>query len=318
MRLGLALPQYDYAVAGQPRLAWATVAEYASRAERLGFSSLWLADHLFLSLEKYGGSGDPSAGFEPMTTLGALAAATTEVRLGTLVVCSQLRPPAVLAKQLAAADLLSGGRVIAGLGAGWFEPEFEDAGVPFERPGVRIEELAATIRGVRSVWGDEPGSAPCLPPPVQAGGPPVWVGGKGDRLLDTVARLADGWNTVWTWTIDDYQERSTFLDRACEQHGRDPAAVARSVGLYTLVGENPSDLRRRYEHLMNHVPTGVLDGITLESWRHGHLVGTVDEVAEQVAAWAEIGVGDLIVGLGGVPFQATSLDDLELIASITH
>ena len=61
MRLGLALPQYDYAVAGQPRLPWATVAEYAAQAERLGFSSLWLADHLFLSLEKYGGSGDPSA-----------------------------------------------------------------------------------------------------------------------------------------------------------------------------------------------------------------------------------------------------------------
>src|SRR5436305_9106827 len=98
MRLGLALPQYDYAIAGQPRLPWATLAEYASRAEQLGFSSLWLADPLFLSLEKYGGSGEPSAGFEPITTLGALAAVTTEVRLGTLVVCSQLRPPAVLAK----------------------------------------------------------------------------------------------------------------------------------------------------------------------------------------------------------------------------
>src|SRR4051794_41604219 len=78
MRLGLALPQYDYAVAGQQRLPWATVAEYAARAEQLGFSSLWLADHLFLSLEKYGGSGEPSAGVEPLTTLGALAAGTTQ------------------------------------------------------------------------------------------------------------------------------------------------------------------------------------------------------------------------------------------------
>ena len=318
MRLGLALPQYDYAVTGQTRLPWSVVADYARQAERVGFESLWLADHLFLSIEKYGGSSQPFDGFEPMTTLGALATSTSSARLGTLVVCSQLRPPAMLAKQLATVDLISGGRVIAGLGAGWYEPEFAEAGVPFERAGVRIDELAATIRGVKSVWGDDPDSPPCLPPPVQPGGPPVWVGGKGDRLLDTVARLADGWNTVWTWTLDDYRERSRELDRACERHDRDPASVVRSVGLYTLVGEDGSDLQRRFEQLAGQVPAGVLRGVTLDEWRTGHLVGTVDEVTEQMEAWAEIGVRDLIVGLGAVPFQATSIDDLELVASISH
>ena len=315
VQFGLALPQYDYSVPGRDHVDWHTLVATAQRAEQLGFDSLWLADHLSMSIEKYGGPAGEHRGFDSITTLGALAGATTKTKLGTLVICSQLRPAAVLAKQLAAVDVISHGRLIAGFGAGWNEAEYEEAGIPFHRPGRRIDELAATVDEVRRVWDPGDDSTPCRPPPVQKPRPPIWVGGKGDRLLDLAARRADGWNTVWAWTFDDYRERARTLDRACRRHGRDPATVTRSVGLYTLVGEGEADLRRRFDELRRLTPAGVLDGLTLEDWRSGHLVGTVEEVRDQVGMWAELGVTHLIIGLGAVPFAGTTTDDLELVAS---
>ncbi len=152
------------------------------------------------------------------------------------------------------------------------------------------------------------------PAAVQQPSPPIIVGGKGDRLLSVVADVADGWNTCWVWTPAAYRERLEVLDRACDAAGRDPASVTRSLGLYTLCGEDERDLERRFERLREVTPTGVLDGVTLDQWREGRLVGTVDEVREQAAEWEALGVETLIVGLGAVPFAVTDLDDLELVA----
>ena len=122
---------------------------WATRAEALGFSSVWAADHLFLSIEKYGGPPGEHGGYDPVVLLGALARATRRVRLGTLVLCAQLRPPAVLAKALATLDVISEGRLIVGLGAGWYAREYEAAGIAFERPGVRLAQLAEVVEIVR-------------------------------------------------------------------------------------------------------------------------------------------------------------------------
>ena len=91
-----------------------------------------------------------------------------------------------------------------------------------------------------------------------------------------VAELADGWNTCWVWTPDAYRERLDVLARACEAVDRDPETVRRSLGLYTLCGEDERDLDRRFERLQAVTPPGVLDGVTLDEWREGRLVGTVD------------------------------------------
>ena len=324
MRLGLALPQYDYSVAGESPLPWARVVEWARAAEAAGFDSLWLSDHLFLDVAKYGGPPDREGCLDPIVALAALAGEVTRVRLGTLVLCEAFRPAAVLAKALAGLDVVCDGRLDVGIGAGWYEPEYAAIGMEMPRPGERLDRLREAILILRELLGGGPctfegayhraDGAVNLPAAVQQPTPPIIVGGKGDRLLSVVAEVADGWNTCWVWTPDAYRERLDVLARACDARERDPDSVTRSLGLYTLCGEDLKDLDRRFERLQAVTPRGVLDGVTLEQWREGRLVGTVDEVREQAEGWAALGVETLVVGLGAVPFSVTALDDLELVA----
>ncbi len=283
MDVGLALPQYDYSVAGEAPLRWETVVSWAEQADACGLSSVWLSDHLFVSLERYGAPPGEHGGFEPLAALAGLARRTTTVRLGTLVLCTQLRPPAVLAKALATLDVLSAGRITVGMGAGWFRPEFEAAEVPFERPGVRLEQLADAIVVLRGAFTGGPFTfigqhyrtqdLRARPLPLQRPAPPIWVGGRGDRLLGVVARHADGWNAAgWAGTIDDYRRRLSVLERACQDAGRDPAGISRSINRGALVGEDEADLRRRWGRLAATTPPGVLQRTSLERYRAGRLV----------------------------------------------
>lgn len=315
MDVGLALPQFDFSVPGRSPLPWDAVVAWATAAEANGLDAVWLADHVFWSIEKYGGPRGTSSAIDPIAALAGLARVTTTVRLGTLVLCAPLRPPTVAAKALATVDILSGGRLSVGLGAGWYEPEFRAAGIAFERPGVRLRQLAEAVDIYKAMFAGGWNQAPCWPRPVQQPRPPVFVGGRGDRLLEVAARHADGWNTVWRHTPESYRERTAVLDAACERVGRDPDDVERSLGLYTLVGEDEADVRRRYDRLQAATPPGVIDTVPLEEWRRGALVGTVEQVAEQLAAWAEAGVAHLIACLGALPFAVTDVDDLSLLAA---
>jgi alkanesulfonate monooxygenase SsuD/methylene tetrahydromethanopterin reductase-like flavin-dependent oxidoreductase (luciferase family) len=152
------------------------------------------------------------------------------------------------------------------------------------------------------------------PPAQQKPRPPVFIGGKGDKVLATVADVADGWNTCWVWKPEDYRARANVLDRACESIDRDPKSVVRSIGLYALVGENESDLAARFERLRAVTPAGVLDSVSLDQWRQGRLVGTAEQVREQVAVWAELGVETIILGAGALPFQVGALEDVAALS----
>jgi probable F420-dependent oxidoreductase len=324
VRLGLALPQYDYSVAGESPLRFATIARHARAAEAAGFESLWLSDHLFLDLDKYGGGDRVHGCYEPLVTLGALARTVSTARLGTLVLLEALRPAPVLAKSLATLDRLTGGRLDVGHGAGWYAPEYEALGAPMPAPRERLARLREALDVVTGLLGGGSYSADgpyhpvrdarLLPPPVQQPRPRVFVGGKGDRLLRLVAERADGWNTCWTWTPAAYRERLGVLERECERVGRDPSTVWRTLGLYALCGEDERDLAARFERLRSRTPPGVLDGVSLGDFRHGRLVGTVDEVREQAGVFAALGIETLVLGAGALPFQVGSLDDVELLA----
>ncbi|MBV9953211.1 MAG: LLM class flavin-dependent oxidoreductase [Acidimicrobiia bacterium] len=323
MKFGLALPQYDYSVAGEQPLQFETIVRHAQVAADAGFSSLWLSDHLFLDIAKYGGSDEIHGAYEPLVTLAALSRVVPDVRIGTLVLLEALRPAAVLAKALASLDRICDGRLDVGLGAGWYEPDYTALGMVMPRPGERLDRLREAVAIVTGMLGGGPldfdgrhhraVGAVNLPPALQTPRPRVFVGGKGDRLLRLVAEHCDGWNTCWAWTPDDYRARLAVLDAECERVGRDPKSVWRTLGLYALCGEDHADLERRFERLREATPKGVLDGVTLDSWRTGRLVGTVEEVRAQAEEWERLGVDTIIVGAGALPFQVGDLDDVRLL-----
>lgn len=324
MDIGLALPQYDFSVPGESPLRWETLLGWAHRAEALGFGSVWVSDHLFLDISRYGAPTGDHGCFDPLVVLSAIARRTTSLRLGTLTLAAPLRPATVLAKALATLDVVSGGRLTVGIGAGWYEPELAAAGIVEERPRARLARLAESVHVLRGMFGGGPftfegeyeraNQARCLPRPVQRPSPPIWVGGKGERLVRLAGRYADGWNAAWIWTPEDWLDRAKVLDEACERAGRDPSSVARSVGLYALAGEDEADLAQRYRRLQQLSPSGVLDNVDLAQWRDGRLVGTVEQVRDQVRRWESLGVSSIVLTTGAVPFALASADDVELLA----
>jgi len=330
MRFGLALPHYDTSLAGL-QATWEGIRDAALTAERSGFHSVWVSDHLFLDWGKYGGREDARGSFECWTTLSALAAVTERVRLGSLTLCNDFRNPALLAKMAATLDQLSNGRLDLGLGAGWYEPEYAAAGLDFDKPATRIKRLreSAEIIG-RLLEGEvldyegtyyRTDGAICRPGPVQGPRPPIWIGGKGDFLLDAVAKVADGWNWSWLGSLDTYKDRRAAAERACERNERDFSTLRRSVGIYLLTGTDDADVKRRFERLARNTPSGVLQGsndggaVSWDDFRRDRVAGTVNEVTDRLGELADLGVEEVIVSLGALPFQVSDLEDIELVGA---
>jgi probable F420-dependent oxidoreductase len=325
MRIGLALPHYDFSFPDGKPLSWPRLVDAARRAEALGFDSVWISDHFFLDLARYGGSSEPSGTVEPFTALAGLATATERVRLGTLVACAAFRHPAHVAKMATAIDLISGGRFDLGLGAGWYDPEFSAFGYEAASAGDRFDLLEEFVEVVAGLFAEGPfthdgkrfqiDGAYNHPRPAQPAGPPVGVGGKGgDRLLRLVARHASGWNTVWRITPDAFAGKAARLRDLAEAEGRDPRSVRLSVGLYTLVGEDERDLAGRFEKLQGWTPGRALDGTRLEDYAQETLTGTVEACLEKLAAFGEAGAEELIVGAGSVPFSVADWSMVEVVS----
>ncbi|HEX9697582.1 MAG TPA: LLM class flavin-dependent oxidoreductase [Actinomycetota bacterium] len=325
MKIGLALPHYDFSYpSGGPHKADpAATVEWARRAERLGYDSVWVSDHFFLELTRYGGPPGRHGSLEPLATLSAVAAATGRIRLGTLVLSEAFRPPVMLAKTAATLDQASGGRLELGIGAGWYEDEYRAYGYPFGTAGERMQRLE---EAVRIVGGLLAGGAPFTfsgehyqvrdatidPPPVQQPRPPLLIGSKGGpRAARIVAEAADGWNTVWKWTPDAYAGKVATLRAACEKAGRDPATVRQTLGLYTIVGK---DLPATWEALRGWAPGTMLDDESLESFAEGALVGSAEQCAERMAEFAALGVTELIVAPAPLPFAIPLPEQVEIIA----
>lgn len=312
MRFGLALPQYDYSLPGSRPQIWASVVDWAVKAERLGFDSVWLSDHLFYDLARYGGPEGPRQGLECFTGLSALSAATTRVRLGTLVVCNDLRTPPLLAKMAATVDRLSGGRLDLGMGAGWFEPEYRAAGIPFDPPAVRVGRLSEAVRIVRRLLSEGRLSfegrhyrlddVRCLPLPVQD--PlPVFIGGRGDRLAALAGRHADGFNSAWGWEPKEFAGLVAVVDRAAEAAGRDPSRIRKSIGMYALAGRSEREIQARWRRYAEGGPPGRPELLSLPLWAQDKLVGSPTEVAEKIRRFDQLGVTEIILSFGTIPFQ---------------
>jgi alkanesulfonate monooxygenase SsuD/methylene tetrahydromethanopterin reductase-like flavin-dependent oxidoreductase (luciferase family) len=208
----------------QIKRPWMAAAEAARSFEAMGFDSLWVCDHL------YGPQSPQLPILEAWSMISGLAAITTRVELGTLVTPAGMRNPAHLGKIIATADNIAGGRVIAGLGAGWMPREFTDFGVPFLSTGERLVQLKETIELLKRMWGDEQevtyqgrfvqtDHVVCQPkPPRQI---PILIGGAGEKVtLKLVAQHADLWNNL-AGQQPNLAHKIDVLKGHCDAVGRD-------------------------------------------------------------------------------------------------
>ncbi len=324
MRVGLAIPQYGFSLPAGA-ITFADAATWAIRAEELGFDSVWLSDHFLYSFARYGAGDAPIAALEPLTTMAGLAARTERVRLGVIVLCARFRHPALVAKAAATIDQISGGRVEIGLGAGWLEQEFDAFGYPFAPIGERFDALQDAVAIVGgSFAGVDPltheGATWSMlggrltPPPVQA--PiPLWLGGKGGpRLLRLAARAATGWNVVWRMTRDNYVTALEAVHAACADVGRDPVTFGLSVGFYGIAGRTEHEARATFERARAAFPGDAMRGETWESWRADTLSGSLEQIRERAASFADLGVDELIVSPWTLPFSVHEPEQVDLFA----
>ncbi len=181
-------------------LSYTEISDLARGAEKSGFDSFWVSDHLFGGA---GGTPDRNC-LEAWTLLAALARDTKKIRLGVLVAAIQYRNPALQAKMAAGVDHMSGGRLEFGVGAGWKEDEYRAYGYDFLPPGDRVEQLRDGLEITRRLWQDDRATyhgkhyriddAVCAPKPTQRPRPPIWIGGAGPRVMRLAARYADGFD----------------------------------------------------------------------------------------------------------------------------
>jgi F420-dependent oxidoreductase-like protein len=246
-------------------------------ADAAGFDHCWNFDH-FAAL-----GGDPELDvYEAWTMLAAMAEATARVRIGCMVTGNTYRHPAVLAKMAVTVDHLSGGRLEFGLGAAWAELEHEMLGLEFASVGRRIARLDEACRMVKLLWTQERSDfdgryyrlhdAIANPKPVQKPHPPIWIGGSGERkTLRVVAEQADVWNAPGG-DVAEVSRLSGVLDRHCEDVGRDPTTIRRSVQ-FRFDGDPESALRTA----QGYAAAGLDDLIVMLA------PGAAQEQAEQVA-----------------------------------
>jgi probable F420-dependent oxidoreductase len=270
MKIGLMLPLAESETPG-----YATLREMAVAADETGLDSVWGADHLIFR------DGETTEGIhECWTLLSAVAAVTSRVEIGPLVLALPFRNPALTAKMAAELDEVSGGRLILGLGCGWHQPEFDAFGYPFDHRVGRFEEgleiMMPLLRGETTSFEGRyyrVRDVELRPRPVRPGGPPVLIAGKQPRMLSLVARHAAQWNGAWYGVPSEANELRTRLANvraALDDAGRDPATLELTAGIFVAWEDADADAP---EHAIR---------------------GSIDEVAVALAGYDELGISHLI------------------------
>ena len=309
MRIGLMFE-------GQEGVTWEQWVSLAHACEEHGIEALFRSDH-------YNGlMGDETRdATDAWAVISALAAVTSRLRLGTLVSPVTFRHPAVLAKMAATADQVSGGRVELGMGAGWNEREHAAYGFAFPDTATRFELLSEQVEIARRLLSTEEtvtftgahyqldGVRP-LPRPVQSPLPIVMGGQAGPKAAALAASFADEYNSIGAGP-DDLPDRLARLDRACEEVGRDPATLTRSMMTVCLVGETEDEVLTRTRAMMAKAGADGEPEAVLEQRAGRWVAGTVDQVREQLDRLEAIGIERIML-------QHLVHEDLEMVALIGH
>ena len=279
------------------------------RTEECGFSAFFRSDHyLAMGVEGLPGPTDS------WVTLAGLARETSTIRLGTLVTSATFRLPGPLAISVAQVDVMSGGRVDLGLGAGWFEAEHTAYGMPFPDTAERFDRLEEQLAIITGLWRTPVGEtfsfegdhyvvvdSPALPKPTSADGPPIIVGGHGKRRTPRLAaRYAAEFNVGFS-SADVVGDRFVRVREACDTAGRDPNELVYSAALTVCCGRDDAEVRRRAEVI----------GREADELRGSGVAGTPAECVETIGRYAAIGTERVYLQV----MELHDLDHLDLIAA---
>jgi F420-dependent oxidoreductase-like protein len=306
-KFGLQIPSFTYGDGGAdgPGLFEKVVA-IATTAESAGFDSVWVMDHLF-QIPGIGTVDEPM--FEAYTLLGGLAARTEKARLGAMVTGVTYRNPALLAKEVTAIDVVSGGRAVLGIGAAWFETEHEGLGFEFPPLTERFDRLEEALTICRAMFTEEAPSfegrfyrihgAINHPRPVQPGGPPILIGGGGERrTLRLVAQYGDACNLFGD--ADTVRHKLDVLSRHCDDVGRDPATITKTRLGTLVIGATAQEAERKVDELRSR------RGLNGSMLRAMVTAGDPEAVIEQIATLFD-------AGLDGLVFNMPDADDLDAV-----
>ncbi len=300
VRIGIRVPQYGS--------TWAELRDAACHIERLGFDGIWVNDHL-----QSPGRNKREPTFDALTTLAALAPITERARLGVAVLSSSYRPAALAGKMTTVLDVISGGRLVVGLGTGSDRPEHAAYGYPFGTPGERTAGLVAALDTMRAMATAPDGPMPNQPPAVQRPGPPIWLAAHKPRLLRLAGERADGVVAAFL-PPGELTARRAVAEEARQAAGRPPIAYC----LYTFAFAYPTE-REALGWLAREA--GALDTTAagLLRWlRTTGIVGTEAEVRDRLAEYADAGASDAVLALPSrVPLEATDALARSLLAGDT-
>ena len=319
MRFGLFIPQgWRLDLVGiEPAQQWATMNRLAQRADAGPWESIWVYDH-FHTVP----APTTEATHEAWTLMAAFATTTSRVRLGQMCTCLGYRNPAYLAKVAATVDLISGGRVEMGIGAGWYEHEWRAYGYGFPTAGRRIAALDEGVQIMQQAW--ETGAATLdgehfqvdgaivQPQPLQRPRIPLWIAGGGEKkTLRIVARLGDYANLDGTPEV--FAHKSAVLEQHCREVGRDFGEITRTANYNVVIGETEADVADRLAWIGDHyrrvVPHKAEE--TVEQFRSGPLVGTPEQVVERLTEMRDLGMPYAITYFVEAAYDTTGIELFE-------
>ena len=298
LRFGIQTPQEG--------TTYDALATHWREAEALGYDSVWLDDHFYAVIR---GAAEPQ--MDGFMLLAALAGTTERIQIGLLVACNSYRHPGLVAKMAASIDVISKGRFIHGMGAGWYQQEYEAFGYDFPPAGVRLAQLDEALRLQKLLWTEESATfagehyrlanAVCSPKPVQKPHPPIMIGGGGEKvLLRLVARHADLWNC--SGTPEELAKKLAVLRRHCEAEGRPFDAIEKSWFGNVIVDADPARARQRLERM------ATAWGSSADQMERRALAGTPERVAERIREYQAVGITKFVGMFGRVEdMRATRL-----------
>jgi len=308
IRFGVFLPFYAFEIREKNSSSpLDRVRDIVLESERLGYDSVWLDDHMMVQKRPI---------LECWTLLSALSTLTSTIRLGTMVLSSSFRNPAILAKMAATFDVISNGRLELGIGAGVQEDEHRAYGITFPRSSSRINRMKEVVEIIKKMWTEEKTSyggkyyktkdAVCEPKPLQKPHPPITIGGSGEKLtLKVTAQHADRFDWGYIPSFELYKQKLDVLKRHCKALGRDFREIEKScwLGGQIFIVSNQKELDEKILELKQ-------KHVSIEDFKKLNFIVTPHQCKQEIQRYTSLGVTYFMLFFGDLP----NLDSLRLFA----